>query len=603
MKKYHIAVFIVFIAMPAFSQQTNNTQISVQSFLNNYNTTYQKLRYADGLAQWEMLTHIVAGDTSAQHQADEAGKALAEFTGSKINIETATKYLALKNNLTKLQVTQLRTILFNAGGNPESAASIVSQKISTENQQTSKLYGFKFSIDGKPVNTSYIDSVLTNSHDLNLRLKVWEASKEVGKELKVGVDSLRTLRNASVTPLGYKDFFAYKAKEYGLSSDEILQITRQFITESWSLYRELHTWARYELAKKYKKEVPEYIPAHWLPNRWGQDWNEFVNVQSLNIDSVLKSKGAEWMARKGEEFYTSLGFAPLPKSFWEKSSLYPVAANAGYSKNNHASAWHLDLDNDLRSLQSIVPTTDYWSTVLHEYGHIYYFQSYSNKRVPIVLRNGANRGYHEAFGTMIGLASLQKPFLENLRLIKKNQPSNDTLKLLKDALDYIIRIPWGSGVMTEFEYKLYTKNLPIKEFNKEWWDLVKKFQGIVPPTHRDETYCDAASKTHITDDPAQYYDYSIANALVFQFHNYIAKNILHQDPHATDYWGNKSVGAFLKNIMSKGATEDWKDLLRTSIRSGMSAKPMVEYFNPVLIYLKRINAGRVYTLPEKLEFN
>ncbi len=603
MKKYFTIIFIVFFVLPAFSQQINNTQIDAQHFLDNYNTIYQKLRYADGLAQWEMLTHIVAGDTSAQHQADEAGKALANFTGSKINIETAKKYLALKNNLTLLQVTQLQAILFNAGGNPENAANIVSQKITTENQQTSKLYGFKFSFDGKPVNTSYIDSVLTNSHDLNLRLKVWEASKEVGKGLKVGVDSLRSLRNASVTPLGYKDFFDYKAKEYGLSSEEILQITRQFITESWSLYRELHTWARYELAKKYKKEVPEYIPAHWLPNRWGQDWNELVNVQSLNIDSVLKSKGAEWMARKGEEFYTSLGFAPLPKSFWEKSSLYPVTANAGFTKNNHASAWHLDLDKDLRSLQSIVPTTDYWSTVLHEYGHIYYFQSYSNKRVPIVLRNGANRGYHEAFGTMIGLASLQKPFLENLGLIKKNQPSNDTLKLLKDALDYIIRIPWGSGVMTEFEYKLYTKNLPIKEYNKEWWNLVKKFQGIVPPTYRDETYCDAASKTHITDDPAEYYDYSIANALVFQFHNYIAKNILHQDPHATDYWGNKSVGAFLKNVMSKGATEDWKDLLRTSIRSGMSAKPMVEYFSPVMIYLKRINAGRVYSLPEKLIFN
>ena len=356
------------------------------------------------------------------------------------------------------------------------------------------------------------------------------------------------------------------------------------------------------MAKKYNQDVPDFIPAHWLPNRWGQDWSELVNVQSLNIDSVLKAKGAEWMARKGEEFYTSLGFAPLPKTFWEKSSLYPVPANAGYSKNNHASAWHLDLDKDVRSLQSIVPTTDYWSTVLHEYGHIYYYQSYSNKNIPIVLRTGANRGYHEAFGTMIGLASLQKPFLENLGLIKKNQPTNDTLKLLKDALDYIVRIPWGSGVMTEFEYKLYTKNLPINEYNKEWWSLVKKFQGIVPPTTRGEEYCDAASKTHITDDAAQYYDYSFANALVFQFHNYIAKNILHQDPHATNYWGSLPVGAFLKNIMNKGASVDWNELLKSSIRTGMSAKPMVEYFSPVMVYLKRINAGRKYTLPEQLEF-
>ena len=583
-----------------FAQQKNTTQIQAQQYLDGYNKKYQQLRYADALAQWEMLTHIVAGDTMAQHNADVAGKNLANFTGSNENINAAKKYLAQKKQLTKLQQTQFDAILFNAGNSPETAADIVSQRISTENQQTSKLYGFTFKVDDKAINTSYIDSILNNSNNLTERQKVWEASKEVGKTLKTGLDSLRILRNASVTPLGYKDFFDYQAKEYGLNSDEILKITRQFITESWALYRELHTWAKYELAKKYDQPVPEFIPAHWLPNRWGQDWSELVNVKSLNIDGVLKEKGAKWMAKKGEEFYTSLGFGALPKTFWEKSSLYPVAANAGYTKNNHASAWHLDLDNDLRSLQSISPTTDYWSTVMHEYGHIYYFQSYSNKNIPIVLRNGANRGYHEAFGTMIGLASLQKPFLENLGLIKKKQTTNDTLKLLKDALDYIVRIPWGSGVMTEFEHNLYTQNLSINDYNNEWWKMVKKFQGIVPPTNRGEEYCDAATKTHIIDDAAQYYDYSFANALVFQFHNYIAKNILHQDPHATNYWGNKAVGNFLKSVMNKGASVDWRELLQTSIHTNMSAKPMVDYFAPVMIYLKRINAGRVYSLPKKI---
>ena len=601
MNKSIIALFFCSISFCGFSQQTT-VQKQAQQYLDTYNKEYQKLYTASSVAQWNMLTHIVKGDTMSQFIADETGKAFAKFTGSKVNIDAAKKYLSIKKQVTKLQATQFATILFNAGNNPESAAEIVAKRISTENQQTSKLYSFNFNIDGKAINTGYIDSILSSSNSLEERQKVWEASKEVGKTLKSGLDSLRILRNASVTPLGYKDFFDYQAREYGLSADEILQITRQFITESWPLYRELHTWARYELAKKYSQSVPEFIPAHWLPNRWGQDWSELVDVQSLNIDGILKQKGAAWMAGKGEAFYTSLGFNPLPKSFWEKSSLYPVAANAGYTKNNHASAWHIDLANDLRSLQSITPTTEYWGTVLHEYGHIYYYQSYSTNKIPMVLRAGANRGYHEAFGTMIGLASLQKPFLENLGLIKKGQASNDTLKLLKDALDYIIRIPWGSGVMTEFEYKLYTKNLSIDAYNKEWWSMVKKFQGIVPPNNRGEEYCDAATKTHIIDDAAQYYDYSFANALVFQFHDYIAKNILHQDPHATNYWGSKEVGNFLKSVMNKGASVDWKELLQTSIHSNMSAKPMVDYFSPVMVYLKRINAGRTYTLPEKLLF-
>nr|MBA2407135.1 M2 family metallopeptidase [Chitinophagales bacterium] len=232
----------------------------------------------------------------------------------------------------------------------------------------------------------------------------------------------------------------------------------------------------------------------------------------------------------------------------------------------------------------------------------YYYQSYSNPDVPLILRSGANRGYHEAFGTLMGLASLQKPFLEGLGMVKPGVKTNDTLKLLSEALDYIVHIPWGSGVMTEFEYNLYAKNLPQDQYNKTWWDLVKKYQGIVPPTPRGEQYCDAATKTHINDDPAGYYDYSIANVLLFQFHTFIADSILHQDPHATNYWGNKQVGDFLKTVMQPGASVDWREMLMTSIHSEMSAKSMVNYFAPLMSYLKRVNTGRTYILPEQPVF-
>ncbi len=154
--------------------------------------------------------------------------------------------------------------------------------------------------------------------------------------------------------------------------------------------------------------------------------------------------------------------------------------------------------------------------------------------------------------------------------------------------------------MTEFEYNLYARNLPKNEYNKLWWELVKKYQGIVPPDERGENYCDAATKTHINDDPAGYYDYSIANVLLFQFHAYIADSILHQDPHATNYWGNKAVGDFLKKVMSPGASVDWREHLKASIHADMSAQPMVDYFAPLMEYLKRENAGRKYTLPESV---
>ncbi|HMU68818.1 MAG TPA: M2 family metallopeptidase, partial [Chitinophagales bacterium] len=518
-------------------------------------------------------------------------------------IETAQKYLAMKDKLTAIQVRQLEYIRYLAGNNPETAGDVVKNRITATNAQVEKLFGFKYTLNGKPVTTNQLDEILRSSNNMNERLAAWTASKEVGVGLKDGLVELQKLRNESVTPLGYSDFFAYLASEYNMTSEEMLELTRSFITDVWPLYRELHTWARYELAEKYNQPVPDYIPAQWLPNRWGQDWTAMVNVEGLDIDPELKKHDAEWVMKQGEAFWMSLGFDALPQSFWEKSSLYPVSADAGYAKNNHASAWHIDLDKDVRSLMSVEANTEWWSTVLHELGHIYYYMSYSNPDVPPVLRTGANRGYHEAFGTMIGLASLQKPLLENQGLIKPGVVTNDTLKLLSEALDYIVHIPWGSGVMTEFEYALYAKNLSPDQYNAKWWELVKQYQGIVPPSPRDEHYCDAATKTHINDDPAQYYDYSISNVLLFQFHDYIAKNILHQDPHATNYWGSKETGDFLRKVMTPGATVDWREHLKASIGSDMSAKPMLDYFMPLMDYLKKQNAGRTYTLPEKPTFN
>jgi len=85
--------------------------------------------------------------------------------------------------------------------------------------------------------------------------------------------------------------------------------------------------------------------------------------------------------------------------------------------------------------------------------------------------------------------------------------------------------------------------------------------------------------------------------LLFQFHDYIAKNILKQDPHATNYFGSKEVGAFIKGILKTGANNDWRVLLKESVGSEMSAKPMLDYFQPLMEYLKEQNKNRHHTLP------
>ena len=604
MKK--IALFLTVIVMscsqPQKKEQASHLHKDVTEFLHSYNTEFQGYLKASNEGQWLLNTHIVEGDSLTAQKSAQAEEAMAKFTGKSSTIQRTKEFLSKKDSLNALQVRQLEAILFMAGANPESAGDLVKQRIDANNKQTTALYGYKFTLNGKEITPNDIDEILQKSSDEKKRLAVWNSSKEVGKVLKDGLTTLRDLRNKCVQALGYDDFFAYQASEYQMSSDEILKTTRGMISDIWPLYRELHTWARYELAKKYNKPVPDLLPAHWLPNRWGQDWTPMVEVKGIDLDPFLKKQGAEWIVKKGEEYYQSIGFDALPATFWEKSSLYPPKPDAGYKKNTHASAWHMDNDKDVRSLMSIVPNTEWWSTALHELGHIYYFMSYSSDSIPLILRTGANRAYHEAFGTMMGMASLQKPFLQGLGMVEKNTQTNDTLSLLKEALDYVVHIPWGSGTMTEFEYNLYSKNLPQDQYNKLWWDLVKRYQGIEPPQPRGEEYCDAATKTHINDDAAQYYDYSMSNVLLFQFHQHIANNILKQDPHATNYWGNKEVGKFLYKVMSPGASVDWKEHLKKSIGQDFSAKPMLDYFDVLMKYLQRVNSGRKYSLQEKPEF-
>lgn len=573
-------------------------QAEVEAALDAYDATYQKLATASSEAQWASNTHIVEGDETNAQRTRAADEALAAFTGSTTNIEMARGYLERRGELTDLQERQLERILFLAGDNPEIAADVVKARIAAETAQTETLYGFTFTLDGQEITPNHIDEGLRTEQDLAKRLKIWESSKEVGKGLRPGLIELRRLRNESVRALGYPDFFSYMASEYGMTTPELAAEIEKVNRELRPLFRELHTWTRHELAKRYGQPVPELIPAHWLPNRWGQDWSALVDVPGFDLDRGLEGKSPEWLVQQAERFYVSLGFERLPQVFWDKSSLYPLPENAGYKKNTHASAWHIDIDRDVRSLMSVEPNTEWYETTHHELGHIYYYLSYTNPDVPLLLREGANRAYHEAVGSLMGLAAMQPRFVATIGLDAGGGRPDPTQILLQSALNYAVFIPWSAGTMFTFEKELYADELPSERWNARWWELVERYQGIAPPAPRGEEYCDAATKTHINDDPAGYYDYALSYVLLFQLHDHIAREILHEDPRDTDYYGRKDVGAFLRSILDPGMSVDWKELLRDKTGSALSAEPMLRYYAPLMKWLKQENKGREATLAD-----
>ncbi len=570
----------------------------VQAFLDAYTTRFVELYATANEAEWASNTFIKEGDDTNRRRTEAANEALAAYTGAVDNIEQTRGFLERRGALPPLQVRQLEAILYRAANNPQTVPEVVKRRIAAEAAQVEQLFGFDFELDGRSVSANDIDDILTSSTDLAERLEVWRVSKQVGPTLKEGLATLVELRNSTAQALGYGSYFDYQVSEYGMSVEEMMELNRGFVRDLWPLYRELHTWARHELAQRYGTEVPEMLPAHWLPNRWGQDWASMITVAGLDLDGALADKEPEWLVRQAEDFYVSLGFASLPQSFWERSSLYPLPAGAEHKKNSHASAWHLDLGDDVRSLMSVQPNARWWGTTHHELGHIYYYLSYTRPEVPVLLRRGANRGFHEAVGTLLGNASTQKPFLVGKGLMDAGVATDEVRALLKEALDGVVFIPFGAGTMTHFEHDLYAGGLTPAEYNQRWWQHAATFQGIVPPAERGEEHCDAATKTHINDDPAQYYDYAISHIVLYQLHAHIAEKILGQDPHSTNYWGSREVGDFLAGILEHGATRDWREVMREALGEELSAGAMLDYFEPLTAYLQEQNAGRSHTLPE-----
>jgi peptidyl-dipeptidase A len=376
-----------------------------------------------------------------------------------------------------------------------------------------------------------------------------------------------------------------------MSSEEMIKLQDEFMRELRPLYLQLHTWVKYELAKKYGQPVPKLIPAHWINNRWSQEWDGIV--EAANLDRYFTNHQPEWIVKTAEQFYTGLGFKPLPASFWEISDLYPLKPGEKRKKNTHASCWHIDLDKDIRSLMSVEANSQWFFTAHHELGHAYYFMSYTRPEVPPLLRTGANPAFHEGTGELTALAAGQVPYLQSVGVLPADFKADDTAFLLDNALARSVPfIFWSSGTMTHWEADVYTKNLPPDQWNARWWQYVRDFQGVEPPSPRGEEFCDAATKTHINDNPCYYYSYAIAFVLKFQLHDYIARKILHQPPQNCNYANNRKVGDFLRSYLVKGATEDWRKVLHDLTGEDLSTRAMVEYFKPLMAWLQKQNEGR-----------
>jgi peptidyl-dipeptidase A len=364
------------------------------------------------------------------------------------------------------------------------------------------------------------------------------------------------------------------------------------------LYQSLHAYVRAKLREKYGEQVPADgpIPAHLLGNMWAQDWS---NVYSLlapagadpgyDLTAILKGKkpDAKEMVRYGERFFTSLGFDPLPKTFWERSLFTKPKDREVVC---HASAWDIDNLEDLRIKMCIDITAEDFSTVHHELGHNFYQRAYNQK--PVLFRDSANDGFHEAVGDTIAL-SITPEYLVKIGFLEKAPDlSKDVGLLLSRALDKVAFLPFGL-LIDQWRWKVFSGEISPESYNAAWWDLRRKYQGVAPAVARSEKDFDPGAKYHV---PASvpYTRYFLADILQFQFHRALARAAGCFGPlHRCSIYGNKAAGEKLKAMLEVGASRPWPDALEALTgQRQMDATAILDYFAPLQKWLDEQNKGK-----------
>jgi peptidyl-dipeptidase A len=434
------------------------------------------------------------------------------------------------------------------------------------------------------------------------RLEYWKGWHLISRPMKKDYARFVELTNEGARELGYANAGELWRSNYDMRPAAFEAEMDRLWGQVKPLYDSLHCYVRWNLTKKYGAAVVppgKPIPAHMLGNIWGQEWgNVYPDVAPKNVagrgfdlTEILKKRkeiDAVGMVKFGEHFFTSLGFAPLPPTFWERS-LFTKPRDRDVVC--HASAWDIDNETDLRVKMCIDKTADYFTTIHHELGHNFYQRAYNTQ--PFLYRNSANDGFHEAVGDTIAL-SVTPAYLVKIGLLDKEPPASaDISLLLRDALDKVAFLPFGL-LIDKWRWQVFSGQVTPANYNKAWWDLRLKYQGIAPAAGRNEADdFDPAAKYHIAAN-VPYARYFLARILQFQFHRALCNIAGYKGPlNRCSIYDNKEAGSRLNAMLAMGQSRPWPEALQTlSGQKEMDATAIIDYFAPLKTWLDDQNKGQ-----------
>jgi len=469
--------------------------------------------------------------------------------------------------------------------------------------------------------------LMATSRDPEELTRLWVGWHAIGAPMREKYARFVELQNIGARELGYRDTGELWRANYDMTPAEFSAELDRAWAQLEPLYRELHTYVRSRLIAKYGKAADRpdgLIPAQLLGNMWAQEWGNIYDLvapidprlaqfKPIDLEAALKTQiaqsdpaaapafasrtdpssdagyaarlaAAHDMVRYGESFFTSLGFEPLPRTFWERSQfIHPRDREVVC----HASAWDIDSVDDLRVKMCIEVTADYFTTVHHELGHNFYQRAYNQQ--PFLFRNGANDGFHEAIGDAIAL-SIAPAYLKTLGLAESEPPAEADIPLqLRTALDKVAFLPFALA-LDKWRWQVFSGEIKPADYNKAWWELRAKYQRVAPPVDRTEADFDAGAKNHIPTN-VPYARYFLARIYQFQFFKAMCDAGGYKGPlNRCSFYGSKEAGAKLKKMLEAGQSQTWQQTLKEMTGTEhLDAQPMLDYFAPLYAWLKEQN--------------
>ena len=448
------------------------------------------------------------------------------------------------------------------------------------------------------------ESIIDNSRDPKELLRAWEGWHEIGKPMKPMYMRMVDIGNQGSVDLGYEGLSDLWFSKYDMPAEDFLDDTDRVWSEVKPLYDALHCHVRAKLNEHYGDEVISKtgpLPVHMLGNMWGQSWSNIYDLvyeekpdsKYIDVTKIINEKSLSEieMVEYAEDFFISMGFKPLPKTFWERSLFVKPRDRSVVC---HASAWNLDpANNDLRIKMCIEKNEEDFITIHHELGHIFYYQAYNH--IPTVFQAGANDGFHEAFGDLLTL-SITPDYLVDIGFISKDdaeEAKQDPIGLLmKQALDGVVIVPWAL-MLDKWRSGVFDGEIDESNLNSSWWSLREEYQGINTSNERSENYFDPGAKYHIPGN-TPYTRYYLASIMQYQFHEALC-NLIDYDGylHECSIYGNKEAGDRIISTMAMGQSLPWQDAFENLTGSRqLSGKSIMNYYAPLKEWLDEENKNR-----------